>query len=53
MARVIYTKRRVFKLFGIKIVEFNTNYSERSTERDTSDDEFYIELKEVENALRN
>lgn len=49
MARVIYTQRREFKFFGLKLFEFSTNYSERSTERDTSDDDFYIELKEVEN----
>lgn len=49
MARVVYTKRREFKLFGLKLLEFSTNYTERSTERDTSDDDFYIELKEVEN----
>lgn len=46
MAKVIYTKRREIKLFGLKIFELNTNYNERPNDENTDDDDFYIELKE-------
>jgi hypothetical protein len=49
MAKVIYCKRREFKLFGFKIFELNTNYNEHSNDENTNDDDFYIELREREN----
>lgn len=51
MAKVIYTKRREFKLLGFKIFELNTDYNERSNDEDTDDDNFFIELKEMENKI--
>lgn len=49
MAKVVYTKRRELKIFGVKIFELNTNYNERSNDENTNDDDFYIELMEREN----
>lgn len=46
MAKVIYTKKREFKILGFKIFELNTNYSERSTDEDDGDTGFFIELQE-------
>lgn len=51
--RVIYTKRHKFKLLGLKLFEWVTDYNERMTEHDNTDNEFYIELKEVENEKRD
>lgn len=53
MARVVYTKRNELKLFGIKLFEFNTNYNERSSDKELSEDDFYINLQEVINENRN
>lgn len=52
MAKVVYTKRNEFKLFGIKIFEFNTKYNERSSDKELEEDDFYIELHEVLNETR-
>lgn len=52
MAKVIYAKRREFKLFGFKVFELNTNYNERSNDNDTNDDNFYIELMENQNRMK-
>lgn len=51
--RVIYTKRHKFKFLGLKLFEWVTDYNERSTEKDSEDNDFYIELKEVENEKRD
>jgi hypothetical protein len=51
--RIIYTKRHKFKFLGLKLFELVTDYNERSTEKDSNDNEFYIELKEVENEKRD
>ena len=40
MAKVVYTKRNEFKLFGVKLFEFNTNYSERSSNKELDEDDF-------------
>ena len=53
MAKVVYTKRNEFKLFGIKIFEFDSFYNERSSEKDLEEDDFYIDLLEVTNERRN
>ena len=49
MSKVIYTKRRTFKVLNIKIFEFLTEYSERSSEKEDLENDFYIDLKEREN----
>lgn len=49
MSKVIYNKRRTFKLFNMKIFELLTEYSERATEKDDPENDFYIDLKEREN----
>ncbi len=49
MSKVIYTKRRTFRLLNIKLFELLTEYSERATEREDSENDFYIDLKEREN----
>lgn len=49
MAKVVYTKHSEFKLFGFKIVELNTKYSEHSNDDETDEDKFYIDLIEMEN----
>jgi hypothetical protein len=46
--KVLYNKLQEFKIFGFKLFEFNTQYLERSTEKDDSDNDFYIELKQRE-----
>ena len=51
--RVIYSKRHKFKILGVKLFEWTTDYNERSTENDSDDNDFYIELKEVENERGN
>lgn len=45
-----FRKRLQYKLFGIKIFEATSDYVEHVVEKDTSDDEFYIDL--VERDLR-
>lgn len=50
--RVIYTKRHKFKLLGIKLFEWVTDYNERLTEKESDDNVLYIELKEIENKDR-
>lgn len=52
MAKVVYTRRNEFKLFGVKLFEFNTNYSERSSDKELDEDDFYINLQEVTNENR-
>ena len=49
MAKVVYTKRSTFKLFNIKIFELITGYSERSTQKEDIENDFYIDLREREN----
>ena len=39
-----FRKRLQYKLFGIKIFEATSDYVEHVVEKDTSDDEFYIDL---------
>lgn len=45
--KLSYKKKRVFKFFGIKIFEFNTDYIEHSIDIDSSDDDFNIDLNTV------
>lgn len=52
MAKIVYTKKNEFRLFDLKVFEFNTFYNERSNENDTDENDFYIELREVENEQR-
>lgn len=39
-----YKKLNTFKIFGIKIFEFKTQYIEHSVDKDNDEDEFYIDL---------
>lgn len=39
-----YKKINTFKLFGIKILEFNSKYIEHSNDKDSDEDDFYIDL---------
>lgn len=43
----------MLKIFGIKILELNTKYNERSSEQELEEDDFYIELHEVDNETRD
>lgn len=47
MAKVLYEKHNVIKLFGIKIFDFNSQYFERSTEEDTEEIRDDIRLHEL------
>lgn len=37
MAKVYYKKHNTFKVFGIKVFSFNSEYIEKSTEQDDED----------------
>lgn len=45
MARVVYTKEDIFKLFGLKIFSRITKYAERSRSSDNDLDEEIIDLQ--------
>ena len=42
--KLSYKKKIVFKVFGIKIHEHNTDYIEHSIDIDSDDDDFNINL---------
>lgn len=48
--KVIYTKKSVFKIFGIKVLDFYSDYYERSTDND--DNENDIENDWHENLIK-
>lgn len=43
--KIYFKKNSIFKFLGLKLFELNTEYIERNSEKNSDDDDFYVELQ--------